>query len=202
MRTRLAPEDVAGELAAAATGDRLAWERIVESYAGLVWSVARQHNLAGADVSDVCQTVWLRLVENIDRIEDPARLGSWLATTSGRECLRVIARAKRMVPVADSSQLLSGRAADLPPLDAGLLRGERAEEVRAALGGLPERCQRLLALLMQDPPPSYETISSTLGMPVGSIGPTRARCLRRLQRLLAESEVPPQGGIGEGSSAV
>ncbi|MGZ6792471.1 MAG: RNA polymerase sigma factor [Mycobacteriales bacterium] len=182
---------MSGELARAAAGDRLAWERIVESYAGLVWSVARQHGLTGADAGDVCQTVWLRLVENIDRIADPSRLGGWLATTGSRESLRVLARAKRQVPVADTGPLLSGRASDLPPPDAGLLRGERVEEVRAALGHLPERCQRLLELLMQDPPPSYESISSTLGMPVGSIGPTRARCLRRLQHLLDETELPP-----------
>lgn len=202
MRTRLAPEEVAGELAAAAAGDRAAWERIVESYAGLVWSASRQHGLSGDDASDVCQTVWLRLVENVDRIEDPAQLAGWLSATSGRECLRAQARAKRQLPAPDAGRLARERARELPPLDPGLLRGERAQEVRAALDRLPARCHGLLELLMQDPPPSYETISTTLGMPVGSIGPTRARCLRRLQQLLAEPEVPPSGGIGEGSSAV
>jgi RNA polymerase sigma factor (sigma-70 family) len=201
MSARLSAEDTTSSLAAAAEGDSEAWERIVASYAGLVWSVTRQHGLTGADAADVSETVWLRLVESLERIEDPSRLGGWLSTTSTRECLRVVARSHRQVPVTEPD-LPDRSERDVPPLDTSLLRGERAAEVRDALAQLPTRCQRLLHLLMQDPPPSYELISSTLNMPIGSIGPTRARCLRRLQQVMEQNDLEASAGIQSSASSV
>jgi RNA polymerase sigma factor (sigma-70 family) len=186
MSTRLAPDEVAEYLLAAGRGDGAAWTRIVDSYSGLVWSIVNQHGMSNADASDVSQTVWLRLVENLHRIEDPTRLGGWLATTARRECLRVIADGQRQVPIADATLMIDAQERESVPLDWLLLQQERADEVRAAMAQLPPRCQALLEKLMQDPQPSYAVISATLGTPIGSIGPTRGRCLRQLQRLLDE----------------
>ena len=179
----LAPERAEELVLAAATGDRAAWDELVAAYVGLVWTITRDHRLGPTDASDVAQTTWLRLVENIDRITTPAHVGAWLATTARRECLRVIARSKKYVLVGEADRL---DLADerLPGLDVGLLGSERDAAVREALAELPQRCSQLLRLLMLDPVPSYEDISAALGMPIGSLGPTRGRCLRRLQQVL------------------
>lgn len=168
---------------AAAEGDQAAWDELVRRFSGLVWSIARSHRLGSADAADVCQTAWLRLVENLGRIRDPARVGAWLATTSRNECLRVIRRSGRQVPTdLDADLDLESNDCLTPPVDAGLLAGERDTELWNAFSRISERCQALLRLLITDPPPSYEEIGALLDMPVGSIGPTRARCLQHLRR--------------------
>lgn len=192
----LQERDATSRLRAAAAGDRTAWADIVDSYVGLVWSVARSCGLSPSDTSDIAQTTWLRLVENIDRIEDPERLGAWLATTARRECLRLIARSRRTTPVAGVEALSDTTAPPAPSPDAGLLARERDEQVREAITRLPPHCQRLLEQLMADPRPSYSEIAARLQMPIGSIGPTRGRCLRRLQELLSP------GGLADSSAAV
>lgn len=184
MSTRHAGDEAA-LVRAAAGGDRQAWERLVDSYIGLIWAIARNHRLSFGDAADVSQTTWLRLIENIDRIEDPSRIGAWLATTARRECLRVLGRASKQVLVSETETLVDVRAPESEPVDAGLLAREREEDVRRALAQLPQRCQELMRLLMLDPPPSYEEISAAMNMPIGSIGPTRGRCLRRLQLILS-----------------
>jgi RNA polymerase sigma factor (sigma-70 family) len=188
-RVALGDRDLGGTLRDAAKGDQEAWDRIVSSYVGLVWSVARSCGLSASDTSDVVQTTWLRLVENVDRIEDPNRLGAWLSTTARRECLRLIAKSRRTTPVATIDILTDERGPAAPAPDAGLLDRERDAQVQAAIARLPAHCQQLLQQLMLDPRPSYSTIAATLQMPIGSIGPTRGRCLRRLQLLLGESSV-------------
>lgn len=168
---------------AAADGDQAAWDALVKRFSGLVWSIARAHRLGSADAADVSQTAWLRLVENLGRIRDPDRVGAWLATTSRNECLRVIRRSGRQVPTdLDADLDLEADAATAPPGDAALLTVERDAELWRAFSLISERCQVLLRLLIADPPPSYEDISTLLEMPVGSIGPTRARCLEHLRR--------------------
>jgi RNA polymerase sigma factor (sigma-70 family) len=162
----------------AAAGDQAAWNRLVERFNGLVWAVARAHRLAGADASDVVQTTWLRLVENLDRLQDPERVGAWLATTARRECLRTLRLTARVLPT--ETELLPDPGTDAP-LGASLVADERDRALWAAFGGLSERCQALLRLLVADPAPSYEEIAAAVGMPVGSIGPTRARALARLR---------------------
>jgi RNA polymerase sigma factor (sigma-70 family) len=174
--------DVADLVHAAAAGDRAAWDELVDRYNGLVWSVARSHRLATVDASDVVQTTWLRLVEHLGRLQEPERVGAWLATTARRECLRTLRHSARMVAVEEPPEQVTE-----PQLDAALLVEERDRALWQAFGGLGERCQSLLRLLVADPPPSYEEVSSALEMPIGSIGPTRQRCLDRL-RGLAEGE--------------
>jgi RNA polymerase sigma factor (sigma-70 family) len=165
----------------AAAGDRTAWEGLVDQYARLIWAMTRDFKLAESDAADVFQVTWLRLLEHIDRIEYPERLGSWLATTARHECLRHIAARNRIVLVQDDDTTLSYAVSHEPEIDERLLADERAQAVRDAMSRLPSRWQKLLELLMADPPTSYTEISSQLGLPVGSIGPTRRRCLERLR---------------------
>lgn len=171
-----------GELVrSAAEGDRDAWDALVARFSGLVWSIARSHRLNAADAADVSQTAWLRLVENLGRIREPDRVGAWLAATTRNECLRVIRKSGRQVPT-DLETDHEPLPADTAPLDAGLLAGERNEQLWRAFAAISARCQVLLRTLIADPPLSYEEVSAALGMPVGSIGPTRARCLDHLRR--------------------
>lgn len=172
-------DDVARTVRAAAAGDQHAWDMLVDRYAGLVWSVIRGHRLSGADAADASQTTWLRLVEHAAGLTDPGRVGSWLATTARRECLRTLRCAGRQIPMGDD---LPEPECDAPAVDAELLRSERDAELWDAFGRLPQRDQLLLRMLTAEPAASYEEISASLDMPVGSIGPTRARCLERLRR--------------------
>jgi RNA polymerase sigma factor (sigma-70 family) len=177
------PADVAQLVRRAAQGDRRAWEDLVDQYSRLIWAITRDFRLGESDAADVAQATWLRLLEHIDRIEHPDRVGSWLAATARNECLRSLAARKRVV-LAHDDVALEAMAAEEPGLDEGLLAAERAEVVRQAMSRLPSRWQQMLELLMADPPLSYAEISDQLDLPVGSIGPTRRRCLARLQVLL------------------
>ena len=178
--------DVARLVRRAAEGDLHAWERLVDQYARLIWSITGEFKLVESDAADVAQTTWLRLLEHIDRIEYPARVGSWLAATARHECLRSLAARKRVVLSQDDIELTVA-AVHEPPVDERLLADERAQTVRDALSRLPRRWQRLLEMLMADPPMAYADISDELGLPVGSIGPTRGRCLAQLRVLLQAS---------------
>jgi RNA polymerase sigma factor (sigma-70 family) len=176
--------DLAWLVRRAASGDRLAWERLVDQYSRLLWAMTRDFKLAESDAADVVQATWLRLLEYIDRIEYPERIGSWLATTARHECLRHLAAGKKVVVVQDDHDAFSDGVGHQPDVDERLLAEERAQAVRAAVSTLPSRSQRLLELLMADPPVSYTEISDQLGVPIGSIGPTRGRCLERLRLVL------------------
>ena len=178
--------DVAQLVRRAADGDRRAWERLVDQYARLIWSITGEFRLVESDAADVAQTTWLRLLEHIDRIQYPDRVGSWLAATARNECLRSLAARKRVVLSQDYEELHDS-AAHEPEIDERLLAAERAQVVRDALSCLPRRWQRLLEMLMADPPASYADISDELELPIGSIGPTRGRCLARLRVLLQAS---------------
>jgi RNA polymerase sigma factor (sigma-70 family) len=162
---------------AAAAGNEDAWEGLVNEFSPLVLGVARAHRLSDADASDVAQTTWLRLVEQLRRIQDPERVGGWLATTTWRESLRVKARANKQI-VTD--QVPEPSAED--DVATRIVTAESHAAVREAFHRLRERDQALLRLLVSDPAPSYEQIGAILDMPVGSIGPTRARSLTRLRR--------------------
>jgi RNA polymerase sigma factor (sigma-70 family) len=166
-------------IARATDGDQGAWNAIVERFSGLVWSVARAHRLTQAEAADVTQTTWLRLVENLDRINDPDRLGGWLATTARRECLRHIRLRGREVMVDDDATF---EAPADETAESALLTQERDGALRRGFARLNERCQALLRMLAAPEPPSYEEIGAALDMPIGAIGPTRARCLERLKR--------------------
>jgi RNA polymerase sigma factor (sigma-70 family) len=169
-------------VARAGDGDQAAWDELVERYAPLVWSICLRYRLSRDDVDDVGQSVWLLLVEQIGCLRDPAALPGWLATTTRRECLRVLRAARRhehaCLPPED--RLPPGPDAAL--VDHELLAAERDAALRAAFAELPRPCHELLSVLLRDPAPSYTDVSAELGMAVGSIGPTRARCLDRLRR--------------------
>ncbi|WP_103347726.1 RNA polymerase sigma factor [Amycolatopsis sp. CA-128772] len=175
-------------LEAAARGDQASWDALVNRYASLLWSVARAHRLSDADAADAVQTTWLKLVENLGRIKDPERLPGWLATTARHECLRQLRRGDRERPTDD--QVWQSEAAPGPAVDAALLLDERDAALWRALDKLSDQCRQLLRLLMATPPPSYAEVSAALDMPVGSIGPTRQRCLGRLR------ERAGQAGLG------
>jgi len=150
----------------------------------MVWGNARSYRLSEQDAEDVSQTTWLQLATHLRSIEEPAAAGGWLATTARRESARLASRRAREVltePEEPAAAYSDG------PVEHGedvVLRAERRRAVRRAFAELPESCQRLLALLMKDPAPSYEEVSALLGMPRGSIGPTRARCLSRLRKVM------------------
>jgi RNA polymerase sigma factor (sigma-70 family) len=163
----------------AAAGDQAAWNELIGRYSRMLWAIASQHRLSAADAADVFQTTWLRLVEHIDRLSDPGRVGAWLATTARRECLRVIQVCGRQVPVGDDFPELVAPATDPA---AELLRAERDAELREAMSCLRERDEQLLLMLASDAAPGYTEIAEALGMPIGSIGPTRARSLERVRR--------------------
>lgn len=173
--------DVEDLLRRAANGDRQAWEQLVDRYARLVWSVARSFGLDDATAADVSQTVWLRLVEHSTAIRQPERLAGWLATTTRREALRVLRGQRRQQP---SEMVATTPDRTNPSPDDLLLEDELQRTVFDAFRVLPERCQQLLRLLTAEPRLDYATISDMIGRPIGSIGPTRARCLEHLRRLM------------------
>ncbi|MGW3999156.1 RNA polymerase sigma factor [Amycolatopsis sp. NPDC004772] len=175
-------------LEAAARGDQAAWDALVDRYASLLWSIARAHRLRDADAADAVQTVWLKLVENLGRIKEPERLPGWLATTTRHECLRQLRRTDRERPTDD--QVWQSEPAPGPAVDAALLLDERDAALWRALDKLSDQCRRLLRVLMATPPPSYAEVADALDIPVGSIGPTRQRCLGRLR------ERAGQAGLG------
>jgi RNA polymerase sigma factor (sigma-70 family) len=165
----------------AAVGNQDAWNEIVDRFAGMVWAIARSHRLDDATAADVSQATWLRLVEHLDSVQQPERLGAWLATTARRESLRVIRMAGRQVPTGDDFTLLEAPRSDA--VDAPIHRKGQDEVLRAVVAQLPCRDQRLLGLLFADVPLSYKEIAEELEVPIGSIGPTRARCLERVRRI-------------------
>jgi len=175
-------------LAAAAGGDQAAWNIIVERYNRLLWAIARGYGLHSTNAEDVVQTTWLRLVENLDRIAEPARLAAWLATTARRECLQALRKSKRESP-APTPEYLANSPDSARELDAGLLDDERDAALWCAFGRLSERCQLLLRVLMATPPPAYAEVAAALDMPIGTIGPTRKRCLAHLRRLALADDV-------------
>jgi RNA polymerase sigma factor (sigma-70 family) len=168
----------------ARTGDPEAWGEIVGRFGGMLRAVVGAYRLTSADAADVVQTTWMRLAENIDRLEDPSRVAAWLATTARRECVRTLRQLARELP----NEQLEPTDRTVVPIDRKLLLADRDSGLWSAFGRLPVRDQRLLRLLVAEPQPSYEEIATTLGLPVGSIGPTRGRALERLRRELERSD--------------
>jgi len=174
---------VAALVRSAAAGDEQAWAGLVDRFSGTVWAVARSHRLSPADSADVSQTTWLRLVEHLGRIEQPERVGAWLATTARRESLRVLRTSGRQVPTdAELDTVPTGSEWDV---DARLIVAERDRTLNKMMERLPIRCQVLLRFLSADTRLSYRELSEALDMPIGSLGPTRGRCLDHLRRIAA-----------------
>ena len=172
-------------LAAAAAGDERGWDALLGRFGSMIWAVARAHRLGDADAADVTQATWTTLLTHLDQIKDPDRLGAWLATTARRECLRWLLQARSVVPYGDE---LPEAEAQQPHPAEELLVDQRNAALWRSVGRLRDSDQALLRLLMADPVPSYEEISAALEIPVGSIGPTRARALERLRRELRRDD--------------
>jgi RNA polymerase sigma factor (sigma-70 family) len=187
MSQREGHTDLAALLGAASEGDQEAWNAITDRFTSLLWSVARSYRLGHDDAGDVVQNTWLRLLENLTKIDNPEALPGWLATTARREALGVLRRRSRTVLTRDEDL-----GVDLPDpvadqLDSALLEDERDVQLWESFAQLPERCQQLLRVLMACDRPVYAEVSAAFDMPIGSIGPTRMRCLARLRTLVAES---------------
>jgi RNA polymerase sigma factor (sigma-70 family) len=169
-------------VARAGNGEKQAWDALVERYSPLIWSICRRYRLGDADACAVGQSTWRQLVGQLDKVQDPGALAGWLAATAWRECGNVrFATGGRQIAreIADA-----GRPPSYQITMAGQerLMAERHASLREAFSRLSPCCQRLLTLLMHEPPMSDTEISARLGVPAGSIGPTRSRCLEKLRR--------------------
>jgi RNA polymerase sigma factor (sigma-70 family) len=172
--------DLRALVQASIDGDESAWNELVRRYADLVMAICRQYRLRPADAQDVSQTVWLRLVEHLGDIREPAALSRWIATTTKHECLRQIRAGSQVLPLDP----LNDRQLDSPDsqdVAAAMMAAERHQVLLDGLAELPDNHRNLLTLLLADPPHSYTEISKMLNIPIGSIGPTRARVLERLR---------------------
>jgi RNA polymerase sigma factor (sigma-70 family) len=189
----------------ASAGDDGAWNEIVERYIPLVWKICGRYQLSAADIEDVSGTVWLGLYEQLGKLREPAALPGWLATTTQRECLRVLKESRRYELFGgDPEDGVLPAEADKAMIEEEVLLAERNAKLRAAFAELAEDDRRLLTLLLSDPPLPYARISEILGIAKGSIGPTRARCLAKLRRSphlrgLTDADSParvttPEGG--------
>lgn len=172
-------------------GDEAAWEAIVVRYRRLVYSIPLKMGLGEEVAADVFQSVCLRLLEHLAKLNDRGKLASWLITTTTRECWRTSNRSRREAPIGEGGDA-SGDAPPRPELadprplaDEEQVQLAEAQRLRQAVEALPDRCRSLVELLYYaEDRPSYEEISRRLGMPVPSIGPTRARCLEKLRKLM------------------
>jgi len=187
--------DLATLLRAASEGDQEAWNAITDRFTSLLWSVARSYRLGSDDAEDVVQNTWLRLLENLTKIDNPEALPGWLATTARREALGILRRRGRTVLTRDEDLGVDLADPASTDLDSALLEDERDVELWASFAKLPERCQQLLRVLMAVDRPVYAEVSAAFDMPIGSIGPTRMRCLERLRKLVAESGYQFDGPI-------
>lgn len=170
---------------AARQGDEDALGQIVTELSPLLWQVARAAGLDSRDAEDVLQTVWLRLVTHLDDIHDSAALTGWLVTTAKREAWRVRAVGRRQLPA--DQELFAELPAGGPGSEEQVIVDEQRRALWAAIGRLSKRCQDLLRILAFAPRPDYTAVAAALGMRVGSIGPTRGRCLAKLRALLADN---------------
>ncbi len=172
-------DDLTALVTRARNGEKQAWDELIDRYAPLMWSICRRYRLGRADAEDVGQSVWLRLAGQLASLRDPAALPGWLASTTQRECGRVLRAAR--------NQETPGHPLVIPDMitaeaESELLRAERHAALREAFTHLSLDSRQLIALLIQDPPVPYAEISARLGIPVGSIGPSRSRCLDKLRR--------------------
>jgi RNA polymerase sigma factor (sigma-70 family) len=183
----------------AATGDQQAWGALVDRYAPLIWSICRQHSLSDADARTIGQAVWLQLASQLGTLREPGALAGWLATTTRRECgkARHATRELHAGGHAQDAETIPDEQAEMS--ERQLRAAERDAALREAFTRLPPCCQRLIAMLTEDSSVPYTQISATLGIPLGSIGPRRSRCLTKLRRdpalaVLINPGAAPAGG--------
>ena len=175
----------------AADGDQLAWRELVDRNESVVWGVSRAFTANSADAEDVCQATWLLLAENLDRLREPESLTSWLVTTARRESIRLSKARRRETPAGLGSPLLDRPGHGDDP-ERKVLRSMANSRLWQAFSRLSQSCQQLLRVLSVAPEASYAQVSQALGMPRGSIGPKRGRCLAELRKQLLATEVPEE----------
>lgn len=172
---------VADIVGRAAVCDDRAWEDLVRRYSRLLAAIANQYRLGPGDRDDAVQMTWMDLVRSVHRLRDPERVGGWLATSMRRNCLRVLRHGGREVPTEDTLEW--GTRGDHDAVDDRLLRAERDTLLWQSVEELPERQRDVVHALFVDEL-SYDDVSARMAMPVGAIGPTRLRALRRLEAVL------------------
>ncbi|MEV6630467.1 sigma-70 family RNA polymerase sigma factor [Actinoplanes sp. NPDC051470] len=180
----IAETSVTALLTRASAGDQGAWRTLISRYDVLLWAVARSFRLSHAQAADIVQTTWMLLVEHKDRIRDPERLPAWLSRTARNLCIAAVHRNARELPLIED---MRRQAPDDDP-EQQAVRAEHRAMIRRALARLPERDRRLLELLV-NPAVDYAYISKAMDMPIGSIGPTRQRALRRLREELRAGDL-------------
>lgn len=183
-------DELAERVRAAAAGDQAAWDWLVERFSRLVWGVIRGNGLNQTDAADAYQLTWLRLLDRIETIREPSRLGGWLSTTARNECLGIWRRSGRATPTDD--EVLDRVSGTAPSADEPALVADRDATLWQAFSRLSARCQQVLRVLVadaEDGPPEYAGAALALQMPVGSLGPTRRRCLDKLRELLGETGI-------------
>jgi RNA polymerase sigma factor (sigma-70 family) len=173
------PPDLAGLVLAARAGDGSAWTKLIGRFDRTLRRIAGSYGLAPADVDDVLQATWLDLLRDIERLREPAAIAGWLATATRRRALRSLQARAREQLTGDPGV---GDGPDLHGPEAGVLARERRAVLARALATLPGRHRRLMTLLLAEPALDYRQVGELLAMPVGSIGPIRARSLARLSR--------------------
>lgn len=177
-------QDTAALVRSAAAGDAAAWQALVDGHRSLLRGLARGYRLGDAQVDDVVQTTWLRLVEHVETLREPERVTSWLVTTLRRECLKVLRAGRREQPTTTDTDATWGCVASA---EEEVLAEQDCARVRQALTRLPERQRVVLSTLMWAPELDYREVGEVLSMPVGSIGPTRGRALLRIRALLDDA---------------
>jgi RNA polymerase sigma factor (sigma-70 family) len=183
-------DELARRVQAAAAGDQDAWNWLVDRFSRLVWSVIRANGLSQPDAADAFQLTWLRLLDRVGTIQEPSRLGGWLATTARNECRGIWRKSGRATPTDD--EVLERVAGTAPAADVSSLTSARDAVLWQAFGRLTVRCQQVLRVLVaeaEDGPPQYAGAALALQMPVGSLGPTRRRCLDQLRQMLSAAGI-------------
>jgi RNA polymerase sigma factor (sigma-70 family) len=171
----------------ARAGDDAAWRALIHRFRNVIWAATRTFRFDRTTRDDVFQMTCLRLVDHLGSVREPERLAGWLAVTARRECLAIVRDRMRLQPRAGFDDVGSTE----PGAEAIAIRDETVAAVAAALDELDEDCRELLRLLVVDPPLGYEAIATLIGRPIGSIGPTRARCLEKLSRRPSIASIKP-----------
>jgi RNA polymerase sigma factor (sigma-70 family) len=177
MATARGHSSAAELIGAARMGDERAWAALVSRIEPMLRSVARRYGLSAAQIDDVIQIAWMRLFENIDALREPDAVGGWLAVTVRREAFRVL-QLKVREYLTDDMQ--GGESTDESGPEAAVLEKERRETLARAIRDLPERHSRLMQVMLSEPGLGYRQVSARTGIPTGSIGPIRGRCLERM----------------------
>jgi RNA polymerase sigma factor (sigma-70 family) len=173
----------------AQAGQSESWNELVARLANLVWSVTRSFRIPHFDALDIAQTTWLNLARKLHTIEDPERIGLWLVTATRRECLNYARRAHVRSRV-ESFELFDTQSTSSVAPDDALIAREEQRQLWRALIQLPDGCQALLRMFLNDPEPSYAEVAAALDMPINSVGPRRNRCIQKLRHSLVSHNTP------------